>query len=687
MRKIVIIKAILFIGFCSLITPLKSSVIESIPKEVPFSYIAFNFNANEGWNLRNEGDKGKSTLNGKIWSLDFTKGAKSISISPTRISFLGTVEKIHLKVRGTAKGHLVHVYIETHFMTFHKVVGKLSGADEQELIFAAPPGNDWLWQDGENDGKIHGPLRLMEIRIEGNNIKDDCQLELISISIDGKVAENKLCVLTSECSATDKPVTFMAKVRSISDKPLKGTLNWSIYNWDKKELEKGNKAVTIMPGGKGTMFEIKTNIKNPTLKFVEAVFHLDIPGQEIPDADACWLAPNEEQTDTSLILQTSFGMGVYLCRYHGKELEKLAQKAKECGVKWVREDFSIFILQPEKGKYNWSYSDSIVEIAKKNGISVLGILGDLPPWSKEYSKEGIDEFIIFLKELVKHYKNDIHQWEIWNEPNIFFWQGPKKMYAELLMKSYIAIKDIDSTIQVLGISTAGIDYEFIQKMLALQAPFDVLTVHPYRKRLNENEFINELEKASDLVALPGAKHRPVWITEMGWTTFTPHNSWVEGFFPSTTLRDQAELITRSYLSCIISGVDPKVFWYNMLNDGTDPHNMEDNLGIMNKDFSPKPAYIAYSTMTRTLKGMKYVSRIQMPEGVFAAQFADEKDKNNKVIAIWCPAEDKNVEIETNSNKAILINTLGEISDLAVHTKDMKNIVQVQLKKGSPVYIK
>src|ERR1035437_3609344 len=687
MGKKAVTKVTLFIGFCFLLSPLISSVVEGSPKEIPFSYTVCNFNTNEGWTLTSKGEKGKSSLKGKTWSLDFTNGAKSISISPTPVSMLGTVETIHLKVRGATKDHPVHIYIQTHFMTFHKEVGILSGSGEQELIFATPPGNGWLWQDGENDGKIHGPFRLIEIKVDGNNIKDEFQLELISISIDGKVDENKLCVLTSECVATDKPITFRTKVRSISDKPLKGILTWSIYNWDKRELEKGHKSVSIVPEAKENIFEIKTNQNKPALKFIEAVFHLEISGQEIPGSDACWLKTNEVQTDTSLNSQTSFGMGVYLDRYHGIELAKMAQKAKEIGVKWAREDFSWAYLEPEKGKYNWAFEDSIVEIARQNGISVYGIVAYWSPWTKEYSKAGIDDFITFLKELVKRYKNDVHQWEIWNEPNIFFWQGPKEMYAELLMKSYMAIKDIDSTAQVLGISTAGIDYDFIKKMLLLQAPFDVLTIHPYRETLNEKEFISELKKASDLVVLPGGKNRPVWIPEMGWTTYTPHNSWVQRGFQPTSLRVQAQLIIRSYLSCIISGVEPKVFWYDLRNDGTDPHNFEDNIGIMYKDFSPKPAFIAYSIMTRTLKGMKYISSLNMAEGVFAGQFEDEKDKSNKVIAIWCSSEDKRVEIEINSNKATLINTIGEIADLPVLTKDMKKLIYVQLKQDSPVYIK
>jgi hypothetical protein len=682
-------KQIILIWFLTLSGTLPAQMKPLTPgvKEVPFSYVAYDFKAAEGWNLSAKGDKGSSSLTGKSLDLDFTNGAKSVSISPTPISMLGRVEKIHLKVRGTTNDHPLHIYIQTHFMTFHKIVGEFPGSGDHELVIDAPPGNGWMWLDGENDGEVHGPLRLMEIKIEGNNIKDRCKLELVSISIEGKIAENKLCLLTSTAAAGNDPVTFMARVRSVGNKKLKGTLSWTVFSWDKKEIEKGKEEVTVSPAATDNLFTIKTRIKHPDLKFAEAIFHLDIPGQIIPDVNACWLAPNEIQNDTSLIAQTSFGMGAYLGRYHGRELEQMALRAKESGVKWIREDFQWGDIEKEKGKFSWAFTDSVVRIAEKNGISVYAIVAYWPSWTKEYTKEGIDDYITFLKELVRHYKNDIHQWEIWNEPNIFFWQGPEKMYAELLMKSYIAIKDVDSTAQVLGISTSGIDFDFIQKMQELQAPFDVLTIHPYRSELIESEFISELKRASDMVVLPGGKKRPVWITEMGWTTYTPHNSWVQEGFLATPLRDQAELIVRTYLSCIISGIDPKVFWYDLRNDGTDPHNFEDNIGIMYQDFSPKPAYIAYSTMTRTLKGMNFIRTLPLPHGVYSGLFEDLNDRNKRVIAIWSPQEDKSIEIEVTSGNATLTNTIGEVSDLKVFTRETKKFVSVPLKKGAPVYIK
>ena len=655
-------------------------------KEVPFAYRLFKFDASEGWRLAVKGDHGSSSLQGNSLVLDFTKGAKSISLIPEMTSMLGRVEKIRLKVRGSAGNHPVHVFIQSHFMTFHKVAGTIAGSGEQELVIDAPPGNGWSWTDGENDGEVHGPLRLMEIRFEKSNIDDILNLQLLSISVDGKIADDRLCVLTSGSDLTVNPVTFFARIRSLSDKPLNGKLKWAVLSWDRKELEKGERNVRISPSGIDNVFHVKTGLKNPALKFAEAVFNLEIPGQSVPSADACWLAPNEIQNDTGLVAETSFGMGAYLGRYHGKELEQMAVKARESGVKWIREDFDWGQIEPEKGKFEWAFTDSVVSIARKNGISVYAIVAYWPQWSRAYTKEGIDEYVIYLKELVRRYKDHIKQWEIWNEPNIFFWQGPQEMYAELLMKSYIAIKDVDPSAQVLGISTSGVDFDFIRKMQGLQVPFDVLTIHPYRSVFEEEKFINELKMAADMIVLPGGIRRPVWITEMGWTTYNPHNWWnQEGFLP-TPLRLQAELIARAYLSCIISGVDPKVFWYDLRNDGTDPHNFEDNIGIMNRDFTPKPAYIAYSTMTRTLKGMKYIKTLSLPSGICSGLFEDELKPGHRVIAVWSPAEDIRTELEVNADRVILINTMGEKSELPVLLKGQRKFVTLYLRKGAPVYV-
>jgi hypothetical protein len=92
-------------------------------------------------------------------------------------------------------------------------------------------------------------------------------------------------------------------------------------------------------------------------------------------------------------------------------------------------------------------------------------------------------------------------------------------------------------------------------------------------------------------------------------------------------------------------------------------------------------------MTRTLKGMNFIKSLSVAEGVYSGLFEDEHDNNSKVIAIWSPSEDKEVAVEVNSDKVKLINTVGEITELKAVTKELKKFVNVQLKKGSPAYIK
>jgi hypothetical protein len=107
---------------------------------------------------------------------------------------------------------------------------------------------------------------------------------------------------------------------------------------------------------------------------------------------------------------------------------------------------------------------------------------------------------------------------------------------------------------------------------------------------------------------------------------------------------------------------------------------------MNRDFTPKPAYIAYSVMTRTLKGMKFIKTLNLPSGIYSGLFQDDKNPSHRVIAMWSPTEDIITELEIDSDRAIFVNSMGEKSDLPVIVKDQKKFVTLQLRKGAPVYI-
>ena len=173
------------------------------------------------------------------------------------------------------------------------------------------------------------------------------------------------------------------------------------------------------------------------------------------------------------------------------------------------------------------------------------------------------------------------------------------MYAELLKKAYSAIKQANPEAEVLGCSTAGIDAKFIKRTIELGAPFDALTIHPYRKSLDDVAFVRELRETAEIAKRADGTLRPMWITQMGWGTHTHHNGEQASFSVTTQCGTRLGPIARTYLDAIASGVVANTCWYDFRNDGNDPFNFEFNMGIVDHDFRPKPAYRAYATLGST----------------------------------------------------------------------------------------
>ena len=657
------------------------------PRMAECSYAAYRFVPDEGWGKHSDGNAAETRLDGPKWALDFSKGARSIGIAPSDRVLIGNVDRIHIRVRGSAKGHPVRLVLHTHFMTFEKAIGEFSGEGEQELMAEGPPGHGWEWHSGENDGKIHGPLRLGAIEFLANGHPDKCDVELREVTIDASCPAEKRLVLVADLGTKYGRPTFIAHGRALSEQPIAGEMAWRLRDWEGNTLSQGRQRLTVPAKTEPVEFSLPISDNDmASHKYLEAELSLEVPGQVVVPVTAAWTSPLEGSGDSVLKPESPFGMGVYLNRYGGDaaglaRMERAARAARDAGVKWTREDFSWGRIEPQRGKFDWRFYDDLVACARSNGICVYGIAGYWAPWTKPYSDEGIEDYVKYLRAMVAHYRSDIKYWEIWNEPNIFFWQGPREMYARLLSKSYAAIKDVDPDAQVLGLSTAGVDKKFIEQMLALNAPFDILTIHPYRKKLDDFGFIRELENVSEMVRLPGGKRRPVWLTEMGWATHTPHNT-LRQDFAATPLRTQAELIARSYLCAIISGIEPRTFWYDFRNDGDDPIYFEHQMGIVYSDFRPKPAYIAYATLGRILEGKRFDRRLELAQGVLACSFKPESGGKDSVIALWSPGKDVIVDVPIAGDQVTRVNTVGERADLQVRDHRLKQ----KLLAGAAVYL-
>lgn len=604
---------------------------------------------------------------GASWSggvLRSDGGAGSLRHS---LNLFGKPELFRLKVRGTA-GAVVWIGIGSHFQRFNREVGPLTGGDDV-FEFPAPPGEGWTHSGAAEKGLAY-PLRVSEISVKCGGPWEVSFGELSCVTAVRVEHAVTLLPVFVERGERDGERFFEARCTgwNLLSEAVSGVVRMTVRDWEDDVLADKLRAWTLEPRGKAGEVVFRASIP-AGVNFADAEFVFE-PGGRAYRARASYTARVAEAGDAGLKPESPWGMGVYLYRYGSsaegrRRMENAALLAQAAGVKWSREEFSWGRIEPRRGEYDFSYYDVVVDTARRHGISVYGMLAYWTGWTDAYTERGIDDYVTWARAVVRHFKDRVKHWEIYNEPNIFFWNGPKELYPVLMKRAYAAIKEEDPEATVLAISTAGIDKGFIQRCLDAGAPFDVLTVHPYRQWLNEETFMRELAEVSEQVS-----GRPVWITEMGWSSQVRNVS----------EREQAELLARCYLASVASGACGNVSWYDFRNDGNNAFYNEENFGVLYADQSPKPAYRALSTVCHGL-GSGEPRRVECSaEGVYALEMGG-------TLAVWTPGASPLREVvvrgRVDGDGLRVVNLMGD----AIEAKAGWRGVRLVLRGGSPVFVK
>ena len=163
--------------------------------------------------------------------------------------------------------------------------------------------------------------------------------------------------------------------------------------------------------------------------------------------------------------------------------------------------------------YNFAYVDQVYDGLLKNGVKPFVEISFMPKklafnpdalhpfWYKQNvsppkSMERWDALITaFAKNLVERYGIDeVSQWyfEVWNEPNIDFWNGiPRQQsYFDLYDHTARALKSVSPRIRVGGPATAAAQWvgDFLKHTDAANSPVDFVSSHGYADDTAENLF-------------------------------------------------------------------------------------------------------------------------------------------------------------------------------------------------------
>lgn len=307
----------------------------------------------------------------------------------------------------------------------------------------------------------------------------------------------------------------------------------------------------------------------------------------------------------STTVPDGWGVNIHFTDPAPGEMEKIA----DAGFKWVRMDFMWHQIEKKRGVYDFSAYDRLMAALKKQKMRPIFILdygNDLYQQGSPRDPQSIQGFCNFVSAAVTHFKGQGVLWEMWNEPNIFFWQ-PKpdvKQYIALATEVGKTIRKAAPEEWYVGPATSGIDISFLDACFkaGLLKYWDAVTVHPYRTA-NPETVVGEWEKLRQLVKQYEPKRSlPLISGEWGYSEK----------YSGLSLEKQTQYIVRQYLVNLSCGVGLSI-WYDWKDDGTDEKEIEHHFGTVYSDLKSKPTYEAAAALAKTLKGCTFVMRLRQPD--------------------------------------------------------------------------
>ncbi len=275
--------------------------------------------------------------------------------------------------------------------------------------------------------------------------------------------------------------------------------------------------------------------------------------------------------------------------------------------------------------YNFAYVDQIYDGLLKDGVRPVVEISFMPKklafnpdalhpfWYKQNvsppkSMERWDDLMkYFAQHLVDRYGIDeVAQWyfEVWNEPNIDFWNGIPRMesYFDLYAHTARDLKSVSPRLRVGGPATAAASWipEFLKYTSENHVPVDFVSTHGYADDTVQNLFgTNEDIPMDDRVCRAIAKvHRQIQDSAMPklplfWTEWN-----VQGMNESRDTAFVGTGLSNTIREC--DGlVDMMSFWTfsDVFEEGGPiPKPFEGQFGLRAKGGINKPGYYAFALL-------------------------------------------------------------------------------------------
>jgi hypothetical protein len=297
------------------------------------------------------------------------------------------------------------------------------------------------------------------------------------------------------------------------------------------------------------------------------------------------------------------------------------------GVGSIRVPLTWSAIQPTAGvKPDWAGFDALVEAPLRHRLQVLPVIWGSPSWVTRKTHDlpvaHLATWNLFLREAVTRYGpggsfwtehsavsadplpyEPIRLWQIWNEPNYFFFANPVSpaAYAKLLASSHATIAAVDPGARLLlggmfatprqkapRAYSAASFLDQLYRRPGVKSSFDGVALHPYAR--DTSSLVESIDELRRTMLAHGEAGTGLWITEIGWGS-APTGPFQKG------LKGQARELSRAFSlfqanrqRWRLQGVD----WWSLTDDPSPTAcNFCSHTGLFTDGFQPKPAWTRF----------------------------------------------------------------------------------------------
>jgi len=340
--------------------------------------------------------------------------------------------------------------------------------------------------------------------------------------------------------------------------------------------------------------------------------------------------------------------------YAGEQREQSANLCALAGVNWVRDRLRWDEMEPEKGRFVAANKyDDTARIQSKAGLRVLQVHHNTPAWATttpQRQPPDLRDAYNFMREMARRWKGRVLAFEPWNEADVENFGGHIGVEMASLQKA-----------SYLGLKAGNPDAIVCQNVFALVQPnmladLQANVAWPYFDTFNFHHYCGPDNYTNVYAAFrPFTAGKPVWVTEFNSPV---HWAGDEQEPTESDLRVQSERVTKVFAASLHEG--PTADFYFML-----PHYCEGQtqFGILHKDLTPRPAYLALAAVGRLLADARPLGKLPTSANTRAFLFRARPDgRESDVLVAWA-AEGESV-LELPAAPAALCDHLGRGKILA-----------------------